>query len=148
MKKLLYILLLSTLTFGFAACGSDDDDNRPPMEFDDWNDDRSPNYKPEGYNPVLGEWIEDSKKENFKIIFTEGFWQKTEYKNNDGIWSHGDNLGAYKINDREIKRDGRNNGGDGKLIICQYIIKQEGDKEILTIILGNDIETITYYRYK
>ena len=57
MKKLFYILLFTTLTFGAYSCGSDDQ-NEPSLEFDDWNDKRSPNYKPEGYNPIEGEWLE------------------------------------------------------------------------------------------
>lgn len=53
MKKLFYIFLSSFL---LTACGGDD--NYPTLsEWNgDWNDKNDKNYKPEGYNPIEGEW--------------------------------------------------------------------------------------------
>lgn len=146
MKKLLYILLLTTFTLNFTACSDDDNtNNEPPLEFDDWNDVRSENYKPEGYNPVLGEWLElGSTKPTSKIIFTDNYEEKLSYLGNNGNWQTPSLLGKYIINDKEIKRDGQRNGGDGRIIIYQYTISKDGDRDILITTLGNEI--IKYYR--
>ncbi|MFT4170454.1 MAG: hypothetical protein QM653_15150 [Dysgonomonas sp.] len=59
MKKIFYIFLFSFL---LTACGSDDNYPAPnpdptPSDWNgDWNDKNDKNYKPEGYNPIEGEW--------------------------------------------------------------------------------------------
>lgn len=59
MKKIFYIFLSSFL---LTACGSDDNYPAPnpdptPSDWNgDWNDKNDKNYKPEGYNPIEGEW--------------------------------------------------------------------------------------------
>lgn len=136
MKKLFYILLFTTLTFGAYSCGSDDE-NEPPLEFDDWNDKRSPNYKPEGYNPLEGEWLEQgSPKPTFKIIFTKDFEDQYSYLGNSRNWGTPHTIGTYKINDKEYKRSDN--------IIIEWNISQKGKRKVLTLTLGDSVSK--YYR--
>ncbi len=136
MKKLFYILLFTTLTFGAYSCGSDHE-NEPPLEFDDWNDKRSPNYKPEGYNPLEGEWLEQGPPNPiFKMIFTKDFKELICTKSDYGYWNEPDILGTYKINDKEFKRD------DNKII--EWSISQNGKRKILVLTLGGSV--VKYYR--
>ena len=136
MKKLFYILLFTTLTFGAYSCGSDHE-NEPPLEFDDWNDKRSPNYKPEGYNPIEGEWLElGPPNPIFMRIYNKDFKELYCTKSDNGKWNEPRTLGTYKINDKEFKRD------DNKII--EWSISQNGKRKILVLTLGGSV--VKYYR--
>ncbi len=144
MKKLFYILLFSALAFSAYSCGSDDDDdnydkptnNEEVLEFDDWNDKKSPNYKPEGYNPIEGEWLEYGPKvPTVKIVFTKDFRHMYSHLIADGVWSDLSDGGIYKINDKEYK-DVRENA------VTEWVIKKYGDKTLLT--LGHSVSQ--YYK--
>lgn len=137
MKKLFYILLFTTLTFGAYSCGSDDN-NETPLKFDDWNDKRSPNYKPEGYNPIEGEWLQSGPPNPiFKIIFTKDFKELHCTKRDNGKWDEPDTFGTYKINDKEYKRD------DNKVL--EWSISQKDGRDVLTIVGANKSN---YYKEK
>lgn len=133
MKKLFYILLFTTLTFGAYSCGSDDN-NETPLKFDDWNDKRSPNYKPDGYNPLEGEWLDLPPNPLFKVKFTKDFEELFYTKNDHGEWNEPRSFGNYKINDKKYKRS--NN------LIIEWNISQEDEGIMLTLTLD---KSVSYY---
>ncbi|MDU1889491.1 MAG: hypothetical protein E6767_02270 [Dysgonomonas sp.] len=107
MMRFLSFFLICTLCLGFVSCGGDDDPEPEPTpdpdEFvwnGDWNDPDDKNYKPEGYNPIVGDWVSE-KNPNVRLIFTEDFvfdaasfdgfrwetktWSENYVINNNGI---------------------------------------------------------------
>ncbi len=106
MKKLVsFALLLFLLCMVLPSCSSDDDGNNgggSTTAFDDWNDPKSPNYKPNGYNPIVGEWIRDDSM--LKYIFTNDFQYRKSYYEN-GVWLPTTLLSTYKINNEQFKTD-------------------------------------------
>lgn len=59
MKKLFWFIPLIFLML--SSCSDDNNDNEddplPQNWKGDWNDPSDPNYKPDGYNPIEGEWL-------------------------------------------------------------------------------------------
>ena len=82
MRRILSISLILFAAFLLVSCSDDDNGGEKPAAFDNWNDPKSPNYKPEGYNPVLGEWLTYGK--GYKIVFTNDLTYQTSYNTNDG----------------------------------------------------------------
>lgn len=136
MKKLFYILLFSALAFSAYSCGSDDDDdnydkptnNEEVLEFDDWNDKKSPNYKPEGYNPIEGVWYAEflAPEPIFKMEFTKDFRILCSSLQKDGKWSEPHDTGTYKINDKTYK-DVKENS------IVEWAITEQGGVKLLSL---------------
>lgn len=120
-----------------AACGDSDDDGGGTEKFDDWNDPKSPNYKPEGYNPIVGMW--QHKASEGREIFTEDFKYRTIFINNNGEWSEPTTRADYIINDKKMKTSKffqYLGGGDE----FAYHLEKEDGKDVLY--LG----TLKYYR--
>lgn len=141
MKKLLYILLLTTFTMNFTACSDDDNtNNEPPLEFDDWNDVRSENYKPEGYNPILGHWHYTKQNATMKIVFTEDFYEKSGYKNENEEWILYSKSYKYIINNKQI----RVNRLSGQIFYWE--ITKEDSRDVLTISNSKGENPEKYYR--
>lgn len=100
MKKIL-LLTLTVILFGFTNCSSSDDDNGNgggTTTFDNWNDPKSPNYKPEGYNPIKGDWI--------RKHYTGAIYRYTDdFKYMQG-WSDTGQfslISGYSINDKQFR---------------------------------------------
>lgn len=103
MKKLLSFTLFLSILLLLPSCSSDDDNDNNgggTTTFDNWNDPKSSNYKPEGYNPLLGEWIKSDKM--IKLIFTNDFKYKESFYEN-GSWLSPELKGSYIINDKAFK---------------------------------------------
>lgn len=105
MKKLLSISLLLFSLSLFVSCSSDDDNNDNgggTTTFDNWNDPKSPNYKPNGYNPLFGEWVKYDKM--ITLVFTNDFKFKTiDWIN--GKWGTPKTVANYMLNDKAFKLD-------------------------------------------
>ncbi|MDU1890897.1 MAG: hypothetical protein E6767_09430 [Dysgonomonas sp.] len=72
MNRVLYFVLIITMSFGFYGCNDDDDTKREVFVWNgDWNNSNDPNYKPDGYNPILGLWRQVDK--NVGLSFTDDF---------------------------------------------------------------------------
>ena len=115
MKKLLTLLLLATL---FVACSSDDDPKSETFVWNgDWNDPADPNYKPQGYNPIEGEWMDDEVNQ-FRIIFGGDLTYST-YRTDQESAS---NSGYFQINDKAYKTQ----NSVGQWLTSEYHVYQEG----------------------
>lgn len=105
MKKLLSFTLFLSILLLLPSCSSDDDNDNNgggTTTFDNWNDPKSSNYKPEGYNPLLGEWIKQNTNNTYKVIFTSDFkYQESWYEK--GAWLASSTIGTYIINDKAFK---------------------------------------------
>ncbi len=107
MKRILPFILICTLCAGFVACG-DDDKDEPEKETPftwkgDWNDPENPDFKPDGYNPIVGDWHSlDNPK--IRLEFTNKFVIKRYiYKDSYNKWDTEIWAKKYEINDIGIK---------------------------------------------
>ncbi len=107
MKKILHFILICTLCAGFVACG-DDDKDEPEKETPftwkgDWNDPENPDFKPDGYNPIVGDWIRVGDPE-LRLEFTDKrVMKQIVYKNSYEGWITRIWADKYEINDIGIK---------------------------------------------
>lgn len=126
MKKLLYFAFVLFSLSMVVSCGDSDDDGDDTEKFDDWNDPKSPNYKPGGYNPIEGEWRH--KASEGKYYFTEDFKIKATSIGNDGKWStNWSFLATYKINDKEfLTSSGLDIFGGGGTEFTYTLEKEDG----------------------
>ncbi|MDR1504879.1 MAG: hypothetical protein LBT43_20715, partial [Prevotella sp.] len=128
MKKFLYFIFICILCVGFTACGGDDEpEPEPEKPFTwngDWNDSNDPNYKPEGYNPIEGDW-QLLKDPDIRMIFTKDFViNRAIYDVDYKIWKTSVWAESYAINDIGIKYTHSN-----ALSIDEYKIIKENDIE-------------------
>ena len=107
MKKILHFILICTLCAGFVACG-DDDKDEPEKETPftwkgDWNDPENPDFKPDGYNPIVGDWhYLDNPR--IRIEFTDKRVMKRHlYKDSYNKWETEIWAEKYEINDIGIR---------------------------------------------
>ncbi len=147
MKKILHLILICTLCAGFVACG-DDDKDEPEKETPftwkgDWNDPENPDFKPDGYNPIVGDWISVADPE-LRIEFTDKrVMKQIVYKTYEGwitrIWAE-----KYEINDIGI----RYINGDSRHVEEYKLIKENG-QEYLTMRYQLPADKwVKYKRYK
>ncbi len=107
MKKILYFILICTLCAGFVACG-DEDKDEPEKETPftwkgDWNDPENPDFKPDGYNPIVGDWIRVGDPE-LRLEFTDKFVIKRHiYRSSYNKWETEIWAEKYEINDIGIR---------------------------------------------
>jgi len=61
------------MSLTFYSCGDDDkEDDKEFVWNGDWNDPNDPNYKADGYNPIVGLWKSDNNP-SIGVYFTEDF---------------------------------------------------------------------------
>lgn len=147
MKKLTYILLT---VFLLTACSSDDnypspnpDPDPTPSDWNgDWNDKNDPNYKPEGYNPIEGEWVAYSLNgknytESFFLKFSSDLiMTKSSIKPAEDKDPVFDDAEKYIINDKgfRLKQDN----------YCRYSLKNN----ILTVFISPNTWILKPYVHK
>jgi hypothetical protein len=88
---------------GFVSCGGDDNDN--PENFvwgGDWNDPNDPNYKPEGYNPIQGDWVNVDDISDMLSFSSDRVMYGLTLKPN-GKYEVVINLGKYEINNKAFR---------------------------------------------
>lgn len=133
----LTFILISILFFG--SCSSDDDPvtgggGTTTQGFDDWNNPSSPNYKPQGYNPIVGEWIDGS----IKYIYTNDFNYTKGLITSDGLVVR--ETATYSINDKQIKYSPAISFLNGTRAVWDY--KIEGN----TLTLSTEAGQLTFTR--
>lgn len=147
MKKLTYILLT---VFLLTACSSDDnypspnpDPDPTPSDWNgDWNDKNDPNYKPEGYNPIEGEWVAYSLNgknytESFFLKFNDKrYMYQSNEKPEEGKDPVFKTLKEYVINDKAFRV--------GKDTYYRYNLKNNA----LTIFMSPNTWIFKPYVYK
>lgn len=136
MKKLFYLtFILFSLTL-VVSCSDSDDDGDDTEKFDDWNDPKSPNFKPGGYNPIMGTW--QIKNSQSRDIFTEDFKYGYTFIKDDGEWSNPNYTNTYKINDKMfVTHSGSSELGGREF---SYRIEKENGQDVLYIL------STKYYR--
>ncbi|MDU1904603.1 MAG: hypothetical protein E6772_07460 [Dysgonomonas sp.] len=146
MKKLVsFALLLFSLCMVLPSCSSDDDDNTgggSTTTFDDWNDPKSPNYKPNGYNPIEGNWL--MKNGSYTVVFSDSFeFRETHYSAGE-LEDPSKLLSTYKINNTTFKTDKKIPYSQDKIDTFPYKLGKDdqGDYIDITYPLG----TVRYYK--
>lgn len=104
MKKFLYFIFICTLCVGFTACGGDDEpEPEKPFTWNgDWNDPNDPNYKPEGYNPIQGDWVNVDDISDMLSFSSDRVMYGLTLKPN-GKYEVVINLGKYEINNKAFR---------------------------------------------
>lgn len=132
MRKLLFLL---TVLLAATACSSDDPDPIGSKDFDDWNNPSSENYKPDGYNPIKGDWILTEKNGSTEVDFLVyrfsndlNMSQATKKPAEDKDPTYG-NKEKYAINNTSFKA-----GND----IYTYNIQGTLEKAVLTLKNGSN----------
>lgn len=145
MKKIFYIFLFSFL---LTACGSDDNYPAPnpdptPSDWNgDWNDKNDKNYKPEGYNPIEGEWQAYSLNgkeytDHYYIKFSdERYMYEYKKKPEEGKDPVFNTLKQYIINDKAFRA--------GKNEYYKYNLKNN----VLTLTNSSNTWLLKPYIYK
>jgi|GEM_PF-1914690 len=148
MKKLVSLTLLLLSLWVLQSCSSDDDDNTgggSTTTFDDWNDPKSPNYKPNGYNPIEGEWVDFPFSYGLKLIFTSDFQYKKSYYEN-GVWLPASLLSTYKINNTTFKTDKKIPYSQDKIDTFPYKLGKDNQGDYIDITYPQG--TVRYYKLK
>jgi len=136
MKRLLYILFV-LFSLGAVTLSCSDDDDGGEAAFDNWNDPSSPNYKPQGYNPIRGSWEKyrtSPLDKRHKYMFTSEFkYQEAVYMDEEGRWGDEMTIANYTINDKAFKLDRKINYASGKVDVFPYRLVVEDDETVLYI---------------
>lgn len=138
MNKLFCILFTLTLTFGISSCSSDDDNDTDQYAWNgDWNNPEDPNYKPNGYNPIVGKWMYTPKTgATPKLLeFTSDFhvkrydlvslpktweqWDDKEYLINNTAYKTGVAIITYYWLDSKNNTLTTRNGQSGDLVVWE-----------------------------
>lgn len=123
MKKLLSLILIFSLSFAFFSCSKDE---QVYNWRGNWNDPNDPNYKTEGYNPVMGMWKSGTKG----LYFSEDFRIHDVTYHEDGTYQIALYKDTYIINDEAFRyqvypQTIRYRVEGDKLYITEYLFKDD-----------------------
>ncbi|MFR9166833.1 MAG: hypothetical protein ACLVKO_11675 [Dysgonomonas sp.] len=107
----LYLILLLIIPFFITNCDDDNEDPDTSEWLGDWNNPTDPNYKPNGYNPIVGEWLVTNINGNPATSFlahrfsSDFLWGQSTTRPEAGKDPVYTDNGKYIVNNKQFRRE-------------------------------------------